>query len=155
MDDLDKRKREVSASQRSKKVYSQTAGTSDVAAAPRKGRPSICVFGAESFFMRGFVQNLKSRGDVVHFTDSDKAIDYCMDKEVDFMFLDMDSPTDWKIATDVFCTGKMVKPNLCVFLCSADTGSVPVKTLIAQGGIPLSKPVDFGSLQTAMTDRMP
>jgi len=64
--------------------------------------PDVIVFGALSPFMEGLIDALEKKRPLEFFQDPGKATDYCLDHEVSNVILDMDLPTDWKMATDVF-----------------------------------------------------
>jgi PleD family two-component response regulator len=111
-----------------------------------KQKKEILVFGKESFFMKNFINTLKSSYEVSYQTDVDKACEYCLDKIIDHVLLDMDEPTDWRISTDVFTTIKTINPTVNFILLTGAPEAVPVKTLQAQKAIVVMKPVSMEEL---------
>jgi CheY-like chemotaxis protein len=105
--------------------------------------PDVIVFGALSPFMEGLIDALEKKRPLEFFQDPGKATDYCLDHEVSNVILDMDLPTDWKMATDVFTTVRMMKTTLHFILLTKSPQSTPVETLAAQGVEVLTKP--FGT----------
>lgn len=76
----------------------------------------------------------------------DNTCRFCIDKAISHVFLDMDSPPDWKLSTDLFTTVKTIKPDVTFLQLTCNPNSVPVKTLTKQGALALTKPVSFEEL---------
>ncbi len=125
---------------KSKPTVSQEAGPS------KKIRKNILLYGLDSIFLRNILQTLKSTYSVSSFDNSDDACKSCLDNNISDVLLDMDTPTDWKMSTDVFTTVRTLHPDVKFYLFTKDRRSVPVQTLVAQGGILMPKPVHFEEL---------
>ena len=149
MDELAKRKRETAVNRRISSAKKVSASgdfvpSESIGSGPRK--PVVAVYGAESFFMRGFLAGLKSGNEVIYSTKHEDVIDYAIENDVDAVVIDMDAPTDWKMSTDVFTTIRMMKNDLPFFICTLSPNPVSVQTLTARGGVLLKKPVDVQQL---------
>lgn len=114
-------------------------------------KKTIILFGVENFFIRSITNSLKMSYNVRHFDDAGKACDYCIDFSVNYVFLDMDAPTDWKQSTDVFTTVKTINPAIKFFMFSSDPFERSVQTLEAQGAIALKKPVSLEDIRAYLS----
>jgi hypothetical protein len=104
------------------------------------GKDTVILFGAKSPFMDALVQTVEKKYPAGFFDDPEQAAARGLESSPCRVIIDMDPPTDWKMATDVFTTIKTVRPDAGVFLCTSHPDSDPVKTLAAQKGIVLVKP---------------
>ncbi|HEX2959605.1 MAG TPA: hypothetical protein VHO70_22405 [Chitinispirillaceae bacterium] len=113
-------------------------------------RKRIAVYGADSYFIKSFNTVLKLTNDVIYSSDVEKLIGMVMDSQIMNIAIDMDPPTDWRNAVDVFTTTKTVNPNAIFYACTKDPTWVQARTLEKQGAIILKKPVDFDHLYKVM-----
>ncbi len=116
-----------------------------------KERKTIILFGVENFFIRSITNSLKVAYTVRHFDNPEKACDYCIDFSVNYVFLDMDQPTDWRQSTDVFTTVKTINPAIKFFMFTSNPMDRSVQTLEAQGAIILNKPVSIEDIKVFLS----
>jgi len=111
----------------------------------------VVVYGAASPFVDGLLDTLRKQFEVEFFTNAEDASNYCFEHLSYRLILAMDAPTDWKMATDVFTTVKMMRPDMQVFLSTKSPNSVPIQTLAAQKAtilaIPFSVDILFHKLK--------
>ncbi|RPJ57847.1 MAG: hypothetical protein EHM12_08755 [Dehalococcoidia bacterium] len=115
-------------------------------------KKQILIYGKESLFIKNTIQELKSRYIVTCFNDEEKACACCIDSGISHVLLDMDPPTDWRMATDVFTTIKTQKPDVHFILFTKKTTSVEVKTLANQGAAIIAKPVSFQEVHRQLSN---
>ncbi len=122
-------------------------------AEPEVEKKEVVVYASRSPFFDGFIKTLEKHHKVQYFSNAEEAIEYCLSTETRNLILDMDLPTDWKMATDVFTTVKTMQPKAQVFLCTKTPEALPIKTLAAQKGIvlaiPFSADILFSKLKSA------
>jgi DNA-binding NtrC family response regulator len=106
----------------------------------------IVIYGVECPFIEGIVEHLKKHFALKAFGSHELAITYCFDNPVRVVILDMDIPTDWKMATDVFTNVRTMKPDIQFILMTTHPQSIPVLTLAAQSAKVLKKPFVFETL---------
>lgn len=111
-----------------------------------KVKKEVVIFGANSFFLRSFLQIVRGSYTVFHSDNLDTTCEYCINSNIDIVMLDMDEPTDSKIAVDVFTSLKTVNSEINIFLLCSNADSTAVQTLAAQGGIVITKPIEFDDL---------
>lgn len=149
---LSKVKRERTLERKSKAYNREkTQELRSTALENKQEKKTIILFGVENFFIRSITNSLKLSYTVKHFDDPAKACDYCIDFSVNYVFLDMDAPTDWKQSTDVFTTTKTINPDIKFFMFSADPTERAVQTLEAQGAIVLKKPVSLEDIKAYLS----
>lgn len=148
LDNLSKVKREKTVAKRAA-VKSSVSGTTLAEAAIRE-KKCIILFGKQTFFLRSITSTLGANYRVEIFDNPEKACDFCLDNQVNFVFLDMDEPTDWRMSTDLFTTVKTVNPSISFFQFTARPAAVEVQTLEAQGAEILQKPVSLDSVKEAL-----
>jgi DNA-binding NtrC family response regulator len=117
---------------------------------PQPAEIRVVVYGIASPFMTGFLEALKKQCEFESFDDFDNAISYCFDHDIQTVILDMDPPTDWKMATDIFTNVRTMKPKVHFILMTKTPESVPVLTLAAQSAEVLEKPFGIEKLMHAM-----
>lgn len=115
---------------------------------PKQEKKTVIIFGVENFFIRSISNSLKLSYNVRHFDNPEKACDYCIDFSVNYVFLDMDAPTDWQKSTDVFTTVKTINPEIKFFLFTSRPFDRDVQTLEAQRAIVLEKPVSIEDVKS-------
>jgi DNA-binding NtrC family response regulator len=117
-------------------------------------KAKVVVFGAPSPFVDGLVLTIKKKYGVSFFSDADEACAYCLTYETNVIIIDMDPPTNWKMATDVFTGVRTLRPHVTVIICTKAPLSVPVQTLAAQKAdvlvIPFSVDVLFKKIKTGL-----
>ncbi len=128
-----------------KKVLNPSSNTITT---PQKKEIEIVVYGNESFFIRNLTQSLKSHYHITKFDNEEKACNYCIEKNINYILVDMDLPTDWRKSTDLFTTVKMGNPDAVFFLATSDYNSVPAQTLKNQGGKLFEKPLEINDLKS-------
>ncbi len=109
----------------------------------QKEKQILLIYGAKSFFIKGLMQSLKNVFELIHCTDSEEACAICMEKDIPFILLDMDHPTDWKKSTDIFTNVNMISQETLFFLATKKVNSHEVQTLVSQGGIVTEKPINI------------
>ena len=140
LNNLNKIKREKHIAKRASS-HKLTTDAQGAPAAVSKERKTVIVFGTTCFFIRNIQSTLSGGANVFHFEDPGKATDYCIDNAVNYVFLDMDEPTNWRHSTDVFTTVKTIDPKINFFLFTSRPQAVEVRTLEAQGATILEKPI--------------
>ena len=106
----------------------------------------VVFYGVECPFLNGLVEHTKKHFSLKAFASHELAISYCFDNPVRLVILDMDLPTDWKMATDVFTNVRTMKPDVQFILMTTNPRSIPVLTLAAQSAKVLKKPFVFEML---------
>lgn len=99
---------------------------------------------------------LESLADVAIFNKPETALDWAMDHNPKFIFLDIDTPTPWTEAMDVFTNGSIALPNSKFITITGDPlGSInrqmSKKNLYAVLRIPIAPT----SLRLILQDKMP
>ena len=115
-------------------------------------KKQIVIYGKESLFLKNLIRGLKSHYVITSFDNEEKAYCYCIDNEIMHVLLDMDPPTDWRMATDVFTTIKTQKPDVHCILFTKKVTSVEVKRLVNQGAVIIVKPVSFEELHKQLSN---
>jgi hypothetical protein len=114
----------------------------------------IVVFGAQSPFIDGLIQTIQKKHGVCFFSTSEEACAYCIKYQTGVIIIDMDPPTDWKMATDVFTGVRTNNPAVKVVICTKTPSAVPVQTLAAQKAdvlaIPFSSDVLFRKIKSGL-----
>jgi DNA-binding NtrC family response regulator len=114
----------------------------------------IVVFGAQSPFIDGLIQSIQKKHRVCLFSNSEEACAYCIKYQTGVIIIDMDPPTEWKMATDVFTGVRTSNPAVKVIICTKTPDAVPVKTLAAQKAdvltIPFSADVLFRKIKSGL-----
>jgi hypothetical protein len=119
-----------------------SAGATAAATPSRKvSKKTVVAFGVKGLFMNSMLQMLQATCTVFHFADSEKALEFIMDNSVTHIILDMDLPTDWKAATDIFSSAMTIAPQTLFLVCSMEPNSVQVQVLVAQGAMVAAKPL--------------
>jgi hypothetical protein len=113
-------------------------------------RKKIAVYGADSFFIKNFLNTLKLTNEIFYNADVEKLTEMVLDTGIDNIAIDMDEPTDWRKSVDVFTTIKTINPNAKFYVCTKDPDWVQAKTLEKQGGMILKKPIDFDHLYRSL-----
>lgn len=145
---LSKVKREKNVAKKAAAINREkTAALRSTALENVKERETIIIFGIENFFIRSITNSLKLNYTVRPFDDAGKACDYCIDNSVNYVFLDMDEPTDWRQSTDVFTTVKTINPAIRFFMFTSRSMDKDVRTLEAQGAIIMNKPVSLEDIR--------
>ena len=112
---------------------------------------NVVVFGAKGAFVDGLIQTLEKKYPTRFFSNADEACAYCLTYETKVIIIDIDPPTDWKMATDVFTGVRTSRPDVKVIVCTKAPSSVPVQTLAAQKAdvlaIPFSADVLFKKIK--------
>jgi len=109
-------------------------------------KADIVLFGEKTPFLDSLVEILDPKCALKSFSDSEEAIAYCLENSLQKIILDMDPPTDWKMATDVFTTVRMMSSGAQFILCTKSPQSTPVETLRAQHAEVLCKPFGVDAL---------
>ena len=121
-----------------------------------KGR--IVVFGADSAFVEGLIQVVEKKYRTRFLGNPDEACSYCLTHETKVVIMEMDPPTDWKMATDVFSNVRTIRPQVKFILCTKNPSAVSVQTLAAQHAavlaIPFSSDVLFREIKGGLQDRL-
>jgi DNA-binding NtrC family response regulator len=115
----------------------------------------VVIYGVECPFMEGLIEHSKKHFPLRAFGSFEAAISYCFDNSVRVVILDMDLPTDWKMATDVFTNVRTMKPDVQFILMTTTPQSIPVLTLAAQSAKVLKKPFVFDMLVSAVKTAAP
>ncbi len=116
----------------------------------QSNKKEIILFAQKSLLVRNLLQTLSTSYSVTQIDDPEKACNYCLDKDINTILLDMDEPTDWKMSHDVFTTIKTINTKVMFILFTKDINTVPVRTLAAQGAAVLCKPIRFEELYSAI-----
>jgi hypothetical protein len=106
----------------------------------------IVLFGEKTPFLDSLVEILDPKCVVKSFSNAEEAITYCLDNSLQKIILDMDPPTDWKMATDVFTTIRTINIGVQFILCTKSPQSTPVEILRAQRAEVLCKPFGVDAL---------
>ena len=109
-------------------------------------KPAVAVYGAQSFFMRSFLQSIQNLCSVQFFEKNETLIESCLNEEFSAVILDMDEPTDWRLSTDIFTTIRTVLPGQKFAICTKSLHNTSVETLLARGAIAFLKPVTINTL---------
>jgi hypothetical protein len=149
MRELSKRRRDNAVNRKIANMQKQVTETTPVLVTPDE-KKRIAVYGADSFFIKNFITTLKLTNEVVYNSDVEKLITMVMDTGILNIAIDMDPPTDWKMAIDVFTTIKTVNPNAVFYACTKDPTWVQARTIEKQGALIIKKPVDFDHLYRIM-----
>lgn len=151
MRELSKRRRDTVVNRKvanmQKQVNEQSAATIVPSASMKK---KIAVYGADSFFIKNFITTLKITNEVIYNSDVEKLIGLVMDTGIVNIAVDMDAPTDWRMAVDTFTTIKTMNPSAIFYACTKDPTWVQARTLEKQGAVILKKPIDFDQLYRIM-----
>jgi DNA-binding NtrC family response regulator len=115
----------------------------------------VVIYGVECPFIEGLIEHTKKHFALKAFGSHELAISYCFDNPVRSVILDMDHPTDWKMATDVFTNVRTMKPDIQFILMTTHPQSIPVLTLAAQSVKVLKKPFVFETLVSAVNTAVP
>ncbi|MBD3419179.1 MAG: hypothetical protein GF398_03575 [Chitinivibrionales bacterium] len=149
--------KQLSQIKRDKAMQKKARGTRSPAPEVSESRTTplekqkVIVYGKQSHFMRNFLYGIRGIFEETWFDDSEKAVNHCLDNTITSIILDMDEPTDWKMATDVFTNVKTINPAARIVLCTRDKAALPVETLAAQGGLIFEKPVDLEMLRELLS----
>ena len=110
----------------------------------------IVLFGAQCPFVDNLIEAVEKQQAVKSFFDIEAATEYCLNKQVCTVIMDMDPPTDWKMSTDLFTIVKTLKPKVHFILLATPPRSIPVQTLAAQSAAILEKPFGIVKLLHAI-----
>jgi hypothetical protein len=149
MRELSKRRRDNAVSRKAASMHKMTTDPVTVSMVPSE-RKKIAVYGADSYFIKNFITTLKLTNDVVYNSDVEKLITIVMDTQIMNVAVDMDEPTDWRMAVDTFTTIKTMNPAAVFYACTKDPTWVQARTLEKQGALIIKKPVDFDHLYKIM-----
>ncbi len=149
MRELSKRRRDNAVKRKVANMQKTTTEPTTVSMVPAE-KKRIAVYGADSFFIKNFITTLKLTNDVIYNSDVEKLIGMVMDTQIVNVAVDLDSPTDWRMAVDVFTTIKTMNPAAIFYACTKDPTRVQARTLEKQGALILKKPVDFDHLYRIM-----
>jgi DNA-binding NarL/FixJ family response regulator len=116
----------------------------------QKQKNTVVIFAKSSLFIEGLKDALKRKYFIKHFENSEEASNFCISNNINKIILDMDSPTDWRDATDVFTTVKTIKPDVRIIISTKEPQQIPVKTLQQKGAcvlkVPFSSELLFSNL---------
>lgn len=149
MRELSKRRRDNAVNRKVANMQKQVTDQASVLITHVE-KKRIAVYGADSFFIKNFITTLKLTNEVIYNSDVEKLITLVMDSDILNIAIDMDPPTDWRMAVDVFTTTKTVNPNAVFYACTKDPTWVQARTLEKQGALIIKKPVDFDHLYKIM-----
>jgi hypothetical protein len=123
---------------KSKGSFSQSAAAHS---APKIEKKNVVIFGTKSLFINSLQQLLQQSATLFLFDDSEKATGFIMDNSIGIIILDMDPPTDWKAATDIFSSIMIMLPESKFLLCTVEPKKAFIQSLVAQGAKVAQKPV--------------
>jgi hypothetical protein len=149
MRELSKRRRDNAVNRKIATMQKQVTDQATVIV-PAVEKKRIAVYGADSFFIKNFITTLKLTNEVVYNSDVEKLITLVMDTGIENIAIDLDPPTDWRMAVDVFTTTKTVNPTAVFYACTKDPTWVQARTIEKQGALIIKKPVDFDHLYKIM-----
>jgi hypothetical protein len=149
MRELSKRRRDNAVARKVANMQKQVTEQTPVLVTPVE-KKRVAVYGADSFFIKNFITTLKLTNEVVYNSDVEKLITLVMDTGIENIAIDLDPPTDWKMAVDVFTTTKTVNSTAVFYACTKDPTWVQARTLEKQGALILKKPIDFDHLYKIM-----
>jgi hypothetical protein len=147
--DISSRRRDVMLKHREASVKSkmtQNNDTAKVTSCTQHEKPAVAVYGTQSLFIRSLLMSIQNQCDVKYSEKNEEIIEKCMDCNFSVVILDMDEPTDWRLATDVFTTVKTVKPDQRFLLCTKNKADLNVEVLEKRGALIIKKPVDTNEL---------
>jgi hypothetical protein len=150
MRELSKRRRDNVVKRKVANMQKQSPNDQSSVSIVPSEKKRIAVYGADSFFIKNFIATLKLTNDVVYDSDVEKLIGMVMDSGILNIAVDMDPPTDWRMAVDVFTTIKTVNPTAVFYACTKDPSWVQARTIENQGALIIKKPVDFDHLYKIM-----
>jgi hypothetical protein len=149
MKELSKRRRDNAVKRKVATMQKSNTDQPAMATIPLE-RKRIAVYGADSFFIKNFLNTLKLSNEIYYHADVEKLTEIVLDTGIVNIAIDLDDPTDWRKSVDVFTTIKTINPNAKFYVCTKDPEWVQAKTLEKQGGMILKKPVDFDHLYRSM-----
>jgi hypothetical protein len=152
---LNQLRREKAVKRKVDQIQQKFTGTSTAgeSAARKVEKVTAVLYGAKSLFISKLIPVLQTSCTIFHFDNHEKAESFILDNNISHIILDMDQPTDWKSATDIFSSTKIMFPNSRFLLCSMDPSAVPVQTLVAQGATVAPKPVSAEDLYGFLHDK--
>ncbi|MBN1983712.1 MAG: hypothetical protein JW795_19415 [Chitinivibrionales bacterium] len=118
----------------------------EYSAPSHKEKMAVSLFGANSFFFRSLMQIMRASYNVFQSDNVDEICELSINQEVDHVLLDMDEPSKYTLATDVFNALKTINPKISLYLLTGDENSNHTQSLAAQGGIVITKPISFEDL---------
>ena len=120
--------------------------------AGEKNKKKLVFFGAKTSFAEIAVKKLEETCIVYSFDDGESATNFCIENSIKNVVLDMDAPTDWCEATDVFTAVKTSTPEAKFLLCTKDNESSHVRTIEASGGTIINKLLPLKELENFLKE---
>lgn len=147
--DISSRRRDAVLKHRETSMKSKMTQNSDktkVTSGTQHEKPPVAVYGIQSLFIRSLLLSIQNQCEVKFSEKNEEIIEKCLDCDFSVVILDMDEPTDWRLATDVFTTVKTVKPDQRFLLCTKNKADLNVEVLEKRGAVVIKKPVDTNEL---------
>jgi hypothetical protein len=104
-------------------------------------KKSVVIFGAKGRFINSLQQILQQSATLFLYDDCEKATGFIMDNAISYVILDMDPPTDWKAATDIFSSIMIMLPATQFLVCTQEPDKSQVQVIVAQGATVVQKPI--------------
>jgi hypothetical protein len=119
--------------------------------APKEGKKlNIAVFSLSDLFAKSLIHSIQGFANGVPYKTVELLLDAHMSSRFEWIILDMDPPTDWKMCHDVFTNLVMLDPTAKFILYSTPEKFEPAQVLEKKGAVSLRKPVDISTLKTIL-----
>ncbi len=107
----------------------------------------VVLFGAQTPFMESLMAMLHRYTEAAFFEDPEETISFVADYTINNVILDIDPPSDWEAAADVFAAIRIINPEAGLFICTKNPQSMHARMLRMRGGSELTKPLFFKEVE--------
>jgi len=112
----------------------------------KNDKERIAIFAEKSLFLNNLVSSLSHSFQIDSFVDVDKAMDFIVEKNIRFVIIDIDPPSDYHQAANFLTVVKSLVAGAIIFVCTKDKNESRARTLFTHGGIIIEKPVSIPEL---------
>jgi hypothetical protein len=114
---------------------------------------TIAVFGCQTPFSDSLMAMLRRYAPALFFDNAEEAISFIADYKIETILLDIDPPSDWEAAADVFAAVSILRPEARQYICAKNIQALHARMLLMRGARELQKPLFFKDIERLLHDR--